>query len=557
VPANRPAAIFRISGLLALAACGALFAQSAPNYLNRQLSPNGEAASEAGSTWAVDPRGEWVAFVGDVEIAGADAVYSMRRNGGQLRRLSAYGALGAFGRVEFSADGRRVIYIADLDVAGRDEIWSVAPWSSAAAAVKLNVAVTGTGVRFYRVPPSGSRIAYIAEIAGELQAWSVLAAGPSASGVRLDPGAVGDEVLLDLIHRPDGAQLLVEFFDPTAWTSRIFTVPIAGPAASAVPLIEPLPGGCAGLPGAFTADSSRLVYGVACTGFVTRQIWSVPANGPAAAAVSLAGSFAAGGEVKDMAISPDGEYVVFVADRLVDERFELFSVPTDGPAAAIVRLNPTLVENGDLKVGIQISPDSTRVAYIADQVSDERFFPYSVPIGGPSSASVVLYQGLLAVGADASRLAFTPDSSRVVFNFDLVVDQRFDLYWAPADGSAPHSRITNRGTNPAPPRSVNDPWRIHPDGQRVIYAFDENAANDLRGIGEQRFSDFYEADARLNGVPVTGGRVSGFVLYPDGMGLAYVSDEVVDDKSAVFTTDLRIFGDGFESGDTGAWGDTP
>ena len=542
----------------ALPGLGTLAAQEPPDYAIRQLSPSGEPASRVSGSWAVDPRGEWVAFVGDVESAGADAVYAMRRNGSDLHRLSPLAAAGAIAQLAFSPDGRRLLYRGDLEVDGLGEIWSVAPWESAAAAVKLNGALTGAGALYFRVPEVGDRLAYVVDTGSGKEAWSVPFTGPSPLGVRLDPPAVGDETLLNVFFRPDGAHLLIQFHDIVATSARVFTVPTAGPLAAAILLADETPGGCAPLAATFTPDSTHLLYGGFCPpGAAFTQLWSVPSTGPAAAAVSLAGSFASGGQIQGLAISPDSQRLVFSADRLVDERSDLWSVPVAGPAAALVQLNPSLVTNGDVKNNFRISPDSTRVAYIADQLSDERFFPYSVPIAGPSTEAVTLYQGILMTGGDALDLAFTPDSARVVFRMDLAVDQRFDLYWAPADGSAVQARITNRGSNPAPPRSVAYLWYVHPDGERVIYLFDEFAALDQRGIGEQRFVGPYTADARLNGVPVAGGQVSYFKLFPDGAGLAYHADETADEKFELFTTDLRLLGDGFEDGATAAWTDLP
>ena len=551
-------ALARLAGL-GMGASG-LAAQTPPDYTVRQLSPSGEAASRVGWARRIDSRGEWVVFVGDVETAGAEAVYAVRRNGSGLHRLSPYGALGAINGLYLSADGRRVLYMGDLEVNGLVELWSVELWGTPASAVKLNVPVTGSGAGTVRVPRSGERIVYLAETAGGKQAWSVPAAGPAAANLRLDPPAVGDETILNATIRPDGAQVAIQFVDTVAATTRIVSVPILGPPAAAVTLADANPGGCGAYFADFTPDSSRLVYAAFCPfgmSFVLNQLWSVPATGPAGAAVSLGGSFADGGAISSLLLSPDGQWVVFRADRLVDERFELWSVPVAGPAAAIVRLNPTLVANGDVIDTFRISPDSTHVAYIADQASDERFFPYAVPIAGPSTAAVSLYQGVLAVAADATDLAFTPDSSRVVFRFDLAVDERFDLYQAPTDGATPHSRITNRGVPPAPARSVTPTWLVHPDGERVIYIYDELAAGDQRGLGEQRLTAPYTTDARLNGVPVTGGQVNDLQLYLDGAGMVYRSDEVVNDKFELFTVDLRLLGDGFEDGATDAWPDTP
>ena len=69
------------------------------------------------------------------------------------------------------------------------------------------------------------------------------------------------------------------------------------------------------------------------------------------------------------------------------------------------------------------------------------------------------------------------------------MNDRFDLYWAPADGSAVQARITNRGSNPAPPRSVAYLWYVHPDGERVIYLFDEFAALDHAGSASSASPD--------------------------------------------------------------------
>ena len=44
--------------------------------------------------------------------------------------------------------------------------------------------------------------------------------------------------------------------------------------------------------------------------------------------------------------------------------------------------------------------------------------------------------------------------------------------------------------------------------------------------------------------------MSYFELFPDGAGLAYRADETADEKHELFTVDLRLLGDGFESGDS-------
>ena len=274
-----------------------------------------------------------------------------------------------------------------------------------------------------------------------------------------------------------------------------------------------------------------------------------------AEAVSLAGSFVEGGAIGSKSSSRDGSRIVFLADKLIDEKQELWSVPFAGPAGELVRLNDSLIATGDV-TSYAISPDGGRVAYIADQEFNERFSAWSVPIVGPSSHALPLVTGSIA-GRDVTHLAFAGDSDKVVFRADLTVDDRFDLYQVPANASAGEEQITNDSFPPGATHSVGSLWLLHPDGQRVVYTFDEDAVNDQRGLAEQRLSPNYVQDKRLNGDPVAGGRVEALAIYPDSAGTLYYSDELADTRYHLFTVDSRVFGDGFEEGTTAAWPDAP
>jgi Tol biopolymer transport system component len=81
--------------------------------------------------------------------------------------------------------------------------------------------------------------------------------------------------------------------------------------------------------------------------------------------VKISGPLVTGGNVRSAGLSPDGTWVVFQADKLRDEVFELFSVPLDGHL-------PPLRENQDLAPfgsagSFQFSPDSRAVTYLARQ----------------------------------------------------------------------------------------------------------------------------------------------------------------------------------------------
>jgi hypothetical protein len=87
-------------------------------------------------------------------------------------------------------------------------------------------------------------------------------------------------------------------------------------------------------------DSTRFVYR-SChlfpNFFVLSELFSVPIDG--GAPVRLNAPLAPGGIVTDMEISPDSARVVYRADQDQDNVFELFSVPLAGGTP--VQLNPT------------------------------------------------------------------------------------------------------------------------------------------------------------------------------------------------------------------------
>ncbi len=544
--------------LLATAAPAAAQLSLPPDYVRRQLSPPGEAASSVSFQWRIDPRGEWVVFIGDVESAGAQAVYSMRRNGAELHRLSPYSPAGTIGRLELSRDGRRVVYSGALETNGRPEVWSVPLAGTPAAAVKLNLPVIGEGVTFFTVGDSGDRIGYVAETASGWGFWTVPVAGPAAAGVSVAPPFAPGELPYFGFVLGEPSRALLFVYDTVTPALKLWSAPAAGPAAAGLYLLSSNPAGCTAFPAAVSSAARRIGYIFTCdtpVGNRANQLWSVPFDGPEAAAVSLAGSFVEGGAISTMSSSPDGSRIVFLADKLTDERRELWSVPFAGPAGDLVRLNPSLIATGDA-TAFAISPDSARVAYVADQEINERFSAWSVPIAGPSTDAVPLVTGSF-VGRDVTNLAFTADSVKVVFRADLTVDNRFDLYSVPADGSATQDRITNDSSIPGPERSTGTLWKLHPDGRRVVFTVDEDAPSDQRGLYEQRLSPRYIQDKRLNGDPVLGGRISTFEVFPDSAGTLYYSDELVDERWHLFSVDSRIFGDGFEEGTTAAWADAP
>ena len=73
-----------------------------------------------------------------------------------------------------------------------------------------------------------------------------------------------------------------------------------------------------------------------------------------------------GRNVVSFQISPDSSRVIYYADQETANVFELYSVSLGGPAGAGIKLNGPLVTDRNV-FEYQTSPDSGRTVYIADQ----------------------------------------------------------------------------------------------------------------------------------------------------------------------------------------------
>jgi hypothetical protein len=201
----------------------------------------------------------------------------------------------------------------------------------------------------------------------------------------------------------------------------------------------------------------------------TFELFVAPIDG-SSAAVKLSGALPAGGQVQatSMAFAPDGSRVLYLASQQVAGRIELYSAPSDGSSAA-VKLNGTLAAAGSDVDSFRTSPNAARVVYAADQDADGRLELYSVPIDG-SSAAVKINGPMVAAGdvtADSYRI--TPDGARVVYRADQDMDERFDLYSAPISGAGPVVRLSSAL---GPTRDVQPEFLVLADSSAALFRAD-------------------------------------------------------------------------------------
>lgn len=208
------------------------------------------------------------------------------------------------------------------------------------------------------------------------------------------------------------------------------------------------------------------------------------------------------GYVSSFEISPDGSRVVYLADQQVDEQFELYSVAVTG--GGVTRLSGGMPPEGDVR-SFRLSPDSSRVVYDADQEVDEMDRLYSVPLDGSQPATPL---------ADSDRSAWdqyqiSPDGGKVVYAgfFD---DNLCHLFSVPIEGGELIDLTDNNVWGACGVGVIN------PDSQRVTFG---------TGVGLYSVNLDGQGLIKLNGAMTTGGWINNYLVAPDSRHTVYRADQ--------------------------------
>lgn len=374
----------------------------------------------------ITPDSGTVVYVSDQDTRYENELYSVPIAGGASTKLN--GPLVEGGRlwssaVEISPDGSRVLYRASQDTKGVTELYCVP--THGGTPVKLNPElVAGGDVRGEAAfSPDGRWVVYRADqdVDEAVDLYRVPVSGGASS--RLSAAMAADRGIDTFAISPDSSRVIYYADQDTDDLYEIYSVPLLG--GSVVKLNRPLPaGGGIWRSLNITADSAYLVYQASQDTADVVEIYSVPLAG--GTVVKLNAPMVSGGDVNNLNLSPDGSTVVYLADQETDGVDELYSVAVTGGTAT--KLNGALVGGGDVEpYSWDISPDGTRVVYIADQEADERWELYSVPTAGGVPLKL---SGVLVSGGDVSSCAAHPDSSMTLFAADKDTNDRLAIYLA-------------------------------------------------------------------------------------------------------------------------------
>jgi Tol biopolymer transport system component len=480
--------------------------------------------------YAISPDGNWVVYRGAGE-SGPNALYCLSTSGGIPTVLNGELATdGSISSWQLSADGKRVVYLADQDTPGLKEVFVVAMPDGEAQ--KLNGPLVDEGTtRGAFADTAGSRVAFVAgQVTGGFtgtfyELFSVPAAG--GESVRLNGPLVTGGDVAEFFVRPEGGRVVYLADQEVDERLELYSVSPSG--GSALKLNGSLAQGASVLASgvAFSPNGARVLYMADQEQDERFELYSVPTLG--GTPVRLNATLANGGDVTpgSQRFSPDGTRVIYHADQEADDIFELYSVPSSGGTP--VRLNGELVHDGDVdSAGLQFSPNGARVLYTADQLVDEKHELFSVPAAGGEATR--LSGELVSGGNVVDGTMFSPDGQHVLFRADARFDEMIELFSAPSGGGE-RSRIN------AP--LVNDGNVIRatysPDSSQIIYLADQEtdevfelfaASSDGGGVH------------KISGSMVAGGDVLDWQFAPDGRSLIYRADQEVDGLFQLYSVSL-------------------
>ncbi|MBX7206992.1 MAG: hypothetical protein K1X78_01665 [Verrucomicrobiaceae bacterium] len=247
------------------------------------------------------------------------------------------------------------------------------------------------------------------------------------------------------------------------------------------------------------------------------------------AAVRINDNLVLNGDVFDFQISPDSTRVVWVADADSDEVFELYSRAIDG-SGSTVKLNAPMVTGGDI-TEFKISPDSQRVVWRADAEVDNTRELYSRAIDG-SAAQVKLNHAVVAAGGSVLSFEISRDSTRVVWLGDPDVFNQREMFSRLIDGSAAEVKLNDPMIAAG---SANFFFQISPNSARVVWVADADTDN----VGEvySRAIDGSGAQVKLNDPFTNAGAAAGtrVKISPDSARVVWTADATINNKDDLFS----------------------
>lgn len=139
-------------------------------------------------------------------------------------------------------------------------------------------------------------------------------------------------------------------------------------------------------------------------------------------------------EISHFVVSPDGEYVAYIADQDVNGQMDLYVAEIDGVAPLkLTRFNHDYADVADMKW----SPDSSRLAFRADDTGfDGRMILYSVNVDGSRLLETAYMDNYMSSVFVDDQYQWSPDGNYLAWVLDEPTYRQFSLWSLDMRGGA-------------------------------------------------------------------------------------------------------------------------
>lgn len=298
--------------------------------LSGDMIPNGDVMVDSSCVVCISADGSRAVYLADEATDGVLELFSVPTAGGTPVRLNAPlvagGNVSAY-PIQLSLLGNRVLYLADQDTDQTVEVFSVP--IAGGASIKLNGPLVTNGDVLdgsLQFSADGSRVLYVADqdIDSRFEVFVVPSVGGTPlklNGALVNGGNVGVAQF-----NADGGRVVYRADQDDNDVFELYSVASTGDSLVKLNTSLASNGDVASFQ--ITPDGSRVVYLADQDLDQEFELYTVSIAG--GIVEKLSGPLVSDGDVTDWQISPDSRRVVYRADQDTNEEFELYSVELGG-----------------------------------------------------------------------------------------------------------------------------------------------------------------------------------------------------------------------------------
>ena len=467
----------------------------------------------------ISPDGQHVVFLADRDGDGDDDLWSVPIGGGPILQLNDSGVAGStIDGFLIDPTSTRVVYRGDLKKLDSDEVFS-APIDAEGGEVRLShpPLFDNYAVNHYQVTPDGSAVVYDGNLTSK-QATTLYSAPIDASGgqVALSSSLGNSDADVFEVHVTSDSSRVVYTADMAEIDRReVFSAPI-GQAGQQIQLSSTGASTNTATNLRLTPDGRTAVY------LVGDFVQKIPRTAPVDVSgeqEAIGGAIPEDGTFRVLSVTPDGSNMLFQLRESGADPFQLYSTSFATPDER-VRLSTTTT--GENVSGVTITPDSARVVYGGNLTGpDVRLYSALVGVAGGQ-------QVLTSSDAIASIFAtqVSPDSSRFIFQA-APSGGSFQLFSVPVSGEHSESQISDPDLDEA-----YDVFRISPDSRRVVYRGTRDGVVRILSVPLEGGPSTFVTDMPVAG----GGPGEQFRITHDGTRVVFSGDIEVDGRQELWVT---------------------